>query len=145
MLKADVERTALLQEEERLSSLIHSSGPVEEVPADLKGVNLEVALMECYERMDAISVSTAEVRAMKILSGLGFNDVSANTATALLSGGWTMRASLASALYTHPDLLLLDEVSVNNADIYCMRRYELHSALRFLLCMHVRTYYTLLN
>lgn len=109
VLNADVERTALLQEEERLNDILHSDVPVE-MPPDLVGVNIEIVLQECYERMDAIGVSTAEVRAMKILSGLGFNDVTAHTPTHLLSGGWTMRASLASALYTVPDLLLLDEV-----------------------------------
>ena len=49
----------------------HGAGD-EKLPDDLKSVNLEVALSECYERMDAIGVSSSEARAKKILLGLGF-------------------------------------------------------------------------
>ena len=108
LLRADVERTSLLEEESRLSSYLHgtASGPL---PADLKGVNLEVALTECYERMEVIGVSSAEQRARKILTGLGFSEPMMERPTSGLSGGWAMRAALGAALFVKPNLLLLDE------------------------------------
>ena len=80
VLRADVERTSLLEDEQRLIFYLHGGGggctddqekeiddkrkknsnkqiAVEyptELPADLKGVNLEVALAECYDRMSII-------------------------------------------------------------------------------------------
>ena len=52
-----------------------------------KGVNLEVALAECYDRMEAIGANTAEFRARKILTGLGFTDSMMENPTGGLSGG----------------------------------------------------------
>jgi ATPase subunit of ABC transporter with duplicated ATPase domains len=122
VLRADVERTALLEEEQKLVMYMHGTDetngdddakrgirPV--LPPELKGVNLEVALQEVYDRMDAIGVSTAELRARKILEGLGFSNSMMERPTNSLSGGWAMRAALAAALFVRPNLLLLDEVS----------------------------------
>lgn len=50
-------------------------------------MNLEVALAEVYERMDAIGANTAEFRARKILTGLGFSDSMMENPTGGLSGG----------------------------------------------------------
>lgn len=41
----------------------------------------------------------------------GFSEHTMNQPTKALSGGWAMRAALASALFVTPDLLLLDEVN----------------------------------
>lgn len=109
VLRADVERTALLEDEARLLAVIHREDD-KPLPADLKGVNLEVALQECYERMDAIGVNSSEMRATKILEGLGFEKAMLTMPTNGLSGGWAMRAALAAALFVKPNLLLLDEV-----------------------------------
>lgn len=106
-LRADVERTALLEDEEKLTRCMHCGK--DELPEELKNVNIEVALLECYERMDAIGVSTAENRARKILQGLGFTADTITIPTSQLSGGWCMRAALASAIFVNPNLLLLDE------------------------------------
>lgn len=56
LLRADVERTALLEDEARLNAYLHSPDDCDpsSLPEDLVGVNLEVALAECYERMEAI-------------------------------------------------------------------------------------------
>jgi len=106
VLRADVERTALLEDEARLTQFLHAEeGTI--LPEDLRGVNIELALTECYERMDVIGVSTAEKRALKILAGLGFSEEMARRATSSLSGGWAMRAALAAALFVKPNLLLL--------------------------------------
>ena len=40
------------------------------LPPELKGVNLEVALQECYERMAIIGVNTAEVRVLEFGTNL---------------------------------------------------------------------------
>jgi ATPase subunit of ABC transporter with duplicated ATPase domains len=115
VLRADVERTSLIADEARLTALIiqnETEKGAQPLPADLVGVNLEVALQEVYERMDAIGVNSAEGRAIKILTGLGFErEVMSSTPTQALSGGWAMRAALAAALFVKPDFLLLDEVS----------------------------------
>lgn len=81
-MRADVERTSLLEEEIRLSNLLHEGDLQDaDIPPDLVGVNLEIALQECYERMDAIGVSSAEARAGRILNGLGFDEDMLNKPT----------------------------------------------------------------
>ncbi|KAF9035096.1 P-loop containing nucleoside triphosphate hydrolase protein [Rhodocollybia butyracea] len=62
--------------------------------------------------LDHISSSTAESRAKLILRGLGFKTKSSPMITqpiSSLSGGWRMRAQLASVLFQPSSLLLLDE------------------------------------
>ena len=85
LLRADIERTQLLADEARLSAFLHGSTD-EPLPEDLKGVNLELALSECFERMDTIGVSGAENRAKKILKGLGFSSEMIEKPTISLSG-----------------------------------------------------------
>jgi hypothetical protein len=52
LLRADVERTSLLADEALLTSFLHHDKPLSELPEELAGVNLEVALAECFERME---------------------------------------------------------------------------------------------
>lgn len=111
VLNADIERTALLKEEEVLSAHLYGTAS-DPLPEELKNVNLELAHQECLERMDLIGVSTAEMRAKKILTGLGFDDSMMVKPTNKLSGGWAMRAALAAAVFVKPNLLLLDEVGL---------------------------------
>mmetsp|Transcript_9168 Transcript_9168/g.9238 ORF Transcript_9168/g.9238 Transcript_9168/m.9238 type:complete len:786 (+) Transcript_9168:135-2492(+) len=117
LLRADVERTSLLEEETRLSYYLHHTS--ENIPEDLIGVNLEVALSEVYERMDTINISTAENRARNILKGLGFTASMQDSPTNNLSGGWAMRSALGAALFVNPDLLLLDEPT-NHLDLHAL-------------------------
>jgi len=52
---------------------------------------------------------TAESRAAKLLTGLGFSNDDLQKPVATFSGGWQMRLNLARALMRRSDLLLLDE------------------------------------
>jgi ATP-binding cassette, subfamily F, member 3 len=123
VLNADIERTALLKEEELLSSHLDGTA-AEPLPDYLKDVNLELALQECLQRMDMIGVSSAEMRAKKILFGLGFDDLMMTKPTIKLSGGWAMRAALAAAVFVKPNLLLLDEPT-NHLDLHALVWLEL--------------------
>ncbi|ETI20060.1 ABC transporter ATP-binding protein ARB1 [Cladophialophora carrionii CBS 160.54] len=67
------------------------------------------ALMEIYERSEAMDPSTFEVRASLILTGLGFNKKTIHKKTKDMSGGWRMRVALGRALFVKPSLLLLDD------------------------------------
>ena len=72
--------------------------------------------MEVYERLEALDVSTAEVRAAEILSGLGFTPAMMAEKCRNFSGGWRMRIALARALYIRPSMMLLDEPT-NHLDL----------------------------
>ncbi len=122
VLRADVERTSLLEAEAKISSVLDKAGgdpskvDKKSVPADLKGVDLERALGEVLDRMESIGVRTSEARARRVLGGLGFDETMLTRPTSSLSGGWQMRAALAAALFVKPNLLLLDEPT-NHLDL----------------------------
>jgi ATP-binding cassette subfamily F protein 3 len=89
VLKADVERAALL-EEERTATDPHR-------------------IAEIHMRLADIDAHSAESRAATILAGLGFDEAAQKRPASSFSGGWRMRVALAAVLFAEPDLLLLDE------------------------------------
>ncbi len=82
------------------------------------------------ERMNEIndtialdSGETPEVRASKVLRGLGFKDEELSRKTETFSQGWNMRIELAKVLLSRPDVLLLDEPT-NHLDIESISWFE---------------------
>jgi ATP-binding cassette, subfamily F, member 3 len=63
-------------------------------------------------RLYDIEAHSAEARAARILSGLGFSAEAQKRPASSFSGGWRMRVALASVLFSTPDLLLLDDVGL---------------------------------
>ena len=66
-------------------------------------------IAEIQIRLVDIDAYSAEARASKILSGLGFNNSSQIKPCHEFSGGWRMRVALGGVLFSNPDILLLDE------------------------------------
>ncbi|WP_407146588.1 ABC-F family ATP-binding cassette domain-containing protein [Bradyrhizobium sp. ORS 86] len=89
VLKADLERDALLREAETA----HDPHRIAEIQT----------------RLVDIDAHSAPARAAAILSGLGFSTADQARPCAEFSGGWRMRVALAATLFAAPDLLLLDE------------------------------------
>ncbi|WP_343313976.1 ABC-F family ATP-binding cassette domain-containing protein [Brucella sp. BE17] len=89
VMKADKERTALMEEAE--------------IATDPNRI------AEIHTRLADIDAHSAEARAGAILSGLGFSTEAQRQPASAFSGGWRMRVALAAVLFAQPDLLLLDE------------------------------------
>ena len=66
-------------------------------------------LADAHARLADFETQYTEHEAMRILAGLGFAASDAGRDIGEFSGGWQMRAVLASLLFQQPDLLLLDE------------------------------------
>ena len=89
VLKADIERAALLREAETARD--------------------PHRIAEIQTRLVDIDAHSAPARGAAILSGLGFSTADQARPCHEFSGGWRMRVALAATLFAAPDLLLLDE------------------------------------
>src|ERR1700687_4671014 len=89
VLKADLEREALLREAETAHD--------------------PTRIADIQTRLVDIDAHSAPARAAAILSGLGFSSADQARSCSEFSGGWRMRVALAATLFAAPDLLLLDE------------------------------------
>src|SRR3954471_21100744 len=89
VLKADLERDALLREAE-----------------DARDPH---RIAEIHTRLVDIDAHSAPARAAAILSGLGFSAADQARPCSDFSGGWRMGVALAATLFAASDLLLLDE------------------------------------
>ncbi len=82
----------------------------------LDGVTDGAEQARLYAALDAIDGWTADARARRLLTGLGFAATDAERPVRDFSGGWRMRLGLARTLMTRSDLLLLDEPT-NHLDV----------------------------
>ncbi|XP_064410661.1 ATP-binding cassette sub-family F member 2 isoform X2 [Latimeria chalumnae] len=100
VMEVDKQRTMLEREAERLA---HEDAECEK-------------LLEIFERLEELDADKAEVRASRILHGLGFTPAMQRKKLKDFSGGWRMRVALARALFIRPFMLLLDEPT-NHLDL----------------------------
>lgn len=82
---------------------------LERVEAELAQCSDGHRLAELYDTMSAIDGYTADVRAAKLIVGLGFAPSDVERPVDTFSGGWRMRLNLAQTLMCRSEILLLDE------------------------------------
>lgn len=73
-------------------------------------------MAEIFDRLETLGAHSAQARASAILSGLGFVQEDFNRPLKEFSGGWQVRANVASCLYAPSNCLLLDEPT-NHLDL----------------------------
>ncbi len=79
-------------------------------------VNDGIKLAELHSALEHVDGYTAQARASRLMSGLGFSAGQEQTPVNAFSGGWRMRLNLAQALMCRSDVLLLDEPT-NHLDL----------------------------
>ncbi|KAF4977468.1 hypothetical protein FZEAL_6032 [Fusarium zealandicum] len=107
-------------------------------------------LADLQIQADPARVAETESTAKKIFTGLGFSDTLMGKPISSLSGGWHMRAALATALVQETDILILDEPTnfLDLLGIIWLQRYlqgleEADQAPTLILVSHDRDFISL--
>ncbi|KJP87657.1 hypothetical protein AK88_02685 [Plasmodium fragile] len=99
--------------QKREEQKVDGKGEEDEKDIDLKILNI-------YEKLNSINYLEAEKEASKILCGLGFDSNLQKKKVNSLSGGMRMRLCLSRILFSNNDIILLDEPT-NHLDIYTIQ------------------------
>ena len=92
--------------EERLAATEAALAETEDVESQMA---LSQELADLNQELLSLDQHYAPHHAQRILVGLGFSQNDFDRPVTALSGGWRMRAALASLLFQRPDVMLLDE------------------------------------
>lgn len=103
-----------------IDSVLHSDTEAVALRKRLDVLNGDDNTDDCFEYTDEVLEEIQQIEdrlkfksqkhdAMKILAGLGFDSVKIQGQTCELSGGWNQRLCLAKALFSQPNVLMLDE------------------------------------
>jgi len=104
-----VAQEAPATDESLLATVIAAHRELAELTAEAETATDPQRIADIQNRLAAIDAHSAEARAGRILSGLGFSPENQLRPCHEFSGGWRMRVALAAMLFAEPDLLLLDE------------------------------------
>jgi ATP-binding cassette subfamily F protein 3 len=110
VLDVAAEVRAIEDELARLARELEEPLPEKELAATARRQSF---LLEEYHRLGGYDL---EVRARKVLAGLGFKEGDVGRPVDEMSGGWAMRVALARILLAEPDVILLDEPT-NHLDL----------------------------
>uniref|UniRef100_A0A3P9J2I4 ATP binding cassette subfamily F member 2 n=1 Tax=Oryzias latipes TaxID=8090 RepID=A0A3P9J2I4_ORYLA len=110
VMEVDEQRIMLEKEAERLA---HEDSECEK-------------LMELYERLEELDADKAQMRASRILNGLGFSPAMQQKKLRDFSGGWRMRVALASSSRTFKRILVLISHSQDFLNGVCTNIIHLH-------------------
>ena len=105
VMRAAQDRSSLESRIEALELQLQDAANLPEEQA----LTLATELGDAHELLARIDEEFGEHAATQILAGLGFSDKDLKRPMSEYSGGWRMRAVLASLLFQKPDLLLFDE------------------------------------
>ncbi len=105
VMRAAQDRSSL---EKRIQELEVKLQDAAKLPEE-QALALATELGDAHELLARIDEEFGEHAATQILAGLGFSDKDLQRPMSEFSGGWRMRAVLASLLFQKPDLLLFDE------------------------------------
>lgn len=136
VISCDVERTALLNEQEELAATDTKNMEVE----DREEHNTRIG--EVIEQLELIDATNAETRAIRILTGLGFKKSELEKPSKKFSGGWRMRIAIAKVIFSEPEILLLDEPT-NHLDLVALiwlEKYVQELDITVMIVSHARDF-----